>query len=190
MEGGRKKNINSRKKEVFEKRGRNGDSKKSKRFDLKVRIKEQEAEKNKQEFGKKEEMEQYMLAQPNNDREKFFLMWGGVAFFMFVIVGFWFFNIRQSFNSASADRINSFKLDELSKITDDFSENLVATADQINEVKKILEAQGKQAASSTIKSASSTNPQDIDSSEIDRKDLELIKQEILELEKNKRAETQ
>lgn len=160
--------------------------KKSKRIGLTVKVsKSKPVKKDKTEFEKKEKIELEELSLPQVEKDKIVLMWSGVAFFMIVIVGFWFFSIRQSIgNFKLSDKDKSFDWSELNKIADEFTKNIDLTKEQIASMKVALSAQGQELATTTI--ASSTPVETSFNSlptenKINQQDLDRIKQELLEI---------
>ena len=57
-------------------------------------------------------------------RDKRFMMWTGVTFFMILITFFWIYNTRQVFEQSNIERNNDFSLTDWQELTDEISEKM------------------------------------------------------------------
>ncbi len=58
------------------------------------------------------------------ERDKRFMMWAGVTFFMILIAFFWLYNTKQAFERSSREENNNFTLTDWQKLTDEVSEKM------------------------------------------------------------------
>jgi uncharacterized integral membrane protein len=58
------------------------------------------------------------------ERDKRFMMWTGVIFFMILIAFFWLYNTKQVFERSSREGSNNFSLTDWQELTDEVSEQM------------------------------------------------------------------
>jgi len=58
------------------------------------------------------------------ERDKHFMMWTGVIFFMILIAFFWLYNTKQVFERSSREGSNNFSLADWQELTDEVSEKM------------------------------------------------------------------
>ncbi len=69
------------------------------------------------------------------DRDKIFLMWTGVSFFMILIVIFWIYNIKENLQQARLEGERSEKAITWNKMTDELNEKMLQLKTEINVVR-------------------------------------------------------
>jgi hypothetical protein len=138
---------------------------KKKRVSLKVKVKQTEKKETvvgrNEDRAEKEDNDQLELVLPAVEKEKTILMWGGVIFFMAIIVVFWAFSFKNTIGShnATSDK-GSSTWDGISQIGEELDKNINSTKEQIDKMKFMLELQAKLQASSTPLTATTSNQEE------------------------------
>jgi hypothetical protein len=152
--------------------------KKDKKVSLSVKIKNYsknrstDFESNEQE--KPDENEEVVIDRQadKEERQKLTLMWGGVIFFMAIIIIGWAMMFRQSFGVAKNDGKSLLDWQKWDQTASDIGKNFEATAGQLQTMKGLLTQVAAQNASGTNATAAPLN----------QTELNNMKNKILELQ--------
>ena len=113
------------------------------------------------------------------ERDKQLIMIAGVSFFMILIFFVWIMNVKQVFKRSVAEESNDSSLQEISEITEQFSQAIDEMRQGIADIKSELST----ATTSTTNEIESPPSPDKDK-EFSEKDIEALKKRLEELEQN------
>lgn len=132
------------------------------------------------------------LAQIENiektEREKSWIIWSGVTFFMLVIGIIWIFNLKMVFKATPKDNSNM----DLDKISEDFSRVIEEAKEGIKEIKEVSKDSSASTTPADISDTASSTPVGAignpamtatSTNESEEVDLEELRKKIEELEK-------
>jgi hypothetical protein len=127
------------------------------------------------------------------DKDKRFLMWSGVIFFMIIIFAVWIFNLRSVFKTSRESNINDSAFEEWEKISDDFSETLEKVKEGMSQLKDttesgLTEQEGEQTTERNVFSESATTTENEITEEEQINDINELKRRLEELESQMKAE--
>jgi hypothetical protein len=177
MEGGIKRHRSRRKKQV--KAEDLEMDRKDKKVSLSVKIKNYSKNRStdfeSSEQEKLDENEEVIIDRrvDKEERQKLTLMWGGVIFFMAIIIIGWAMMFRQSFGVAKNDGKSLLDWQKWNQTANDIGKNFDATAGQLQTMKSLLTQAAAQNASGTSATAAPLN----------QTELNNMKTKILELQK-------
>lgn len=110
------------------------------------------------------------------ERDKRFILWSGVIFFMVVIFVFWVYNLKDSFRKIESENISQSEFN-WSEITGDFGKSMEEMKENLAEIKEFTKTAEETATSTEENIASSTR--DIFS---EQDELEKLRTRLEELE--------
>lgn len=111
---------------------------------------------------KQNERKQPPMDSAKIEREKKFIMYTGIAFFMILITSVWIFNMKSVFESTKAKAGDNAAQVKLNEITDEFSENMKQIKQGLEEIKSLEKNSSAQNETSLKDSAEKINPDEIE----------------------------
>ncbi|MCX6796018.1 MAG: hypothetical protein NTW06_00800 [Candidatus Falkowbacteria bacterium] len=180
MEGGKKKNN----KQTMKKEG------KKKRVNLQVKVKKEK--KNifePGENGGSHDDSQLEFFLPRAEKDKTIMLWGGVIFFMVIIIVCWAITFTAGLNRQSTSEGKSgFNWEKINQLGEELNKNFDSTKNQIEEMKNILKIEALLRASSTANLLASSTKEEGSSSAVvpnlSSEEIKNIKEKIIQLENN------
>lgn len=112
------------------------------------------------------------------EKDKRFLMWAGVIFFMVIIFTVWIFNLKSVFKATEDNNVNTYTFKEWDRIADDFSETLEKVKEGMAELKEETREpeQGRNIFEDSATSSEKINEEDIEIEELKKRLEELESQ--------------